>query len=126
MLLREKRPQLAWSEFQQTRHLLPDWQLPLKTTRELAEALSVDQRWEESAELWTEAIGRDSGETTPMRLTAAAILIERLTRPQAGLKLLQPIDVASLSEAERNRFETLRTEAFRQVDAGTVEFHRRH
>lgn len=125
MLLRENRPQLAWSEFLQTRHLLPDWRLPLKTTRELAEALSADQRWEESAELWTEAIGRDSGETTAMRLKAAGILIERLTRPQAGLKLLQPIDVASLSEADRNRFETLRSEAFRQVDAGTMEFDRR-
>jgi membrane associated rhomboid family serine protease len=125
VLLRESRPVLAWNELQQTRHWLPDWQLPLKVTQQLAQALFEAERWEESAELLAEAIRRHPADCVATRLQAAGVLIERLNRPQAGLKLMQPIDVSALSPDDRGRFDSLRTEALRQVDAGTVEFDRR-
>jgi membrane associated rhomboid family serine protease len=124
MLLRQGRAVPAWNELQQTRHWIPDWRIPLKETRDLAQALLAGERWEESVELLTDSIRREPDGCVPARLQTAGVLIERLNRPQAALKLMQPIDAAALSTVDRSRFDVLRTEALRQIDAGTVEFDR--
>jgi pentatricopeptide repeat protein len=103
------------------RHWSPDWELPEQELAALAESLSDAGQWEEAVELWSELVKRRPGESDAVRVRAAEVLIECLHRPQAALKLLQPLSPGLELQAQVAR---LRREALRLIDEGVVEFDR--
>jgi len=123
-LLEEGRVLPAWTVLQRMRHLMPDWTLPDAELTGLAEGLARIEHWEESVELYAEYVTRNP-ERWDLRIEAAEMLVSRLSRPQAGLKLLQPIDPQTLDAATKSRFVALRAEALRLIDSGVMEFERR-
>jgi membrane associated rhomboid family serine protease len=123
-LLEEGRALPAWTVLQRMRHLMPDWTLPDAELTRLAEELARSEHWEESVELYSESVTRNP-EQWNLRLDAAEIMVSRLSRPQAGLKLLQPIDPKTLDAVAKSRFVALRAEALRLIDSGVMEFERR-
>lgn len=124
LALDEGRTLDAFREFQDLRHKLPEWSPPEADLRNLAEALHSQGNWEDAAALMSEYARRYPENAIGIRLTGAALLIEHLSRPQAALKLLQPIPRSTLTPKESAEFERIQRKAYEMVDAGVVEFDR--
>ena len=119
--LKNGRPVDACERYEYTRHLMPDWQLPRVELTNLAQALFDAEHWPEALKLFREYIDRWPDDSDAIRLLAAELLIHKQQRPQAGLKLLEPVLATHQQNPLRSQAMALLNDGRRMVDDGVLE-----
>lgn len=120
-LLDAGRSRDALKELDATRQVLPEWRLPPHDQLRLADALHDSRQWDDAVALWEEYLHAHPEAAAPLRLQSAAVMLQRQCRPQAALALLDEIDEATLSPAQRSQRDRLMRHARRMLAEGVIE-----
>lgn len=120
-LIEQGKPRAALREWHKLQHLRPDSQLDQWELSRLAEGLAEIGMWQEAVALMQESIARFREDVDSMRVEAAAILLHKLGRPKAALRMIEPINWDEVSPGLQWRCEQLRAAAAALIDSGVIE-----
>ncbi|MCA9027176.1 MAG: rhomboid family intramembrane serine protease [Planctomycetaceae bacterium] len=119
-LLAEGKPRAALRILNDCRHLKPDFELAKKELSELTQGLLQAGLWQEAVPLLTEYVHRFD-DSIHVRVQTATILLSKMQRPVAALRMLEPLDPRQLSSPLRKRCREVSKVAHDLIDSGVLE-----
>ena len=122
VLLKQDRPRDAYDRLRRTQHLLTDWHLPAEDHLQLAEALQRSGHANEAVMLWEEFLEQHPRSTDHIRIAAAEVALEEHRRPNAALRLLEPLNADRLHPSLEKRRRRVVAAAQKLVATGVIEF----
>lgn len=121
-LLKSRKAIAALQLINERRQVDNRFEIPGPDILRLAQQLHELDRSDESVRFLSEYLERHPVGSDRVRLTLAALMIQIQQRPTAALRVLEPVEVGDLNEADRKKYRTLSEKANAMIEDGVIEF----
>jgi hypothetical protein len=111
----------AWSQYEALRAESAPVLLDEPTLRAFIDGVHREQDWRPAVVLLEDYIARFPDTATRARLMLAGLYVQEQQRPRAALSLVDQIDPAPLSTAQREFLQKVRSRAEAQISSGVLE-----
>lgn len=99
----------------------PEFVLPETTILALLNMFQKKQKWSELVQIGESYLQHYTSQETTIRLKLAVVLVSKLTRPSAALRVLQGLSSGSPNDAERQQAQKIAAAAKKMIADGVLD-----